>query len=70
MTFYHLNVASKNESKTYINNVDKPLLEYSRIFATQIKLLPPGHQLLNIYNLFEGQKNVELLFVTLGTGLK
>lgn len=70
MTFYHLNVASKNESKTYINNVDKPLLEYSRSFATQIKLFSPGHQLLNVYNLFEGQKNVELLFVTFGTGLK
>ena len=42
------------------------MLEYYRVFAKQIKLLPP--QLSDFYHPSEGQKMVDC-FVTVGTGL-
>ena len=58
----------KNEARA-INNVDEAMLEYCRVFAKQMKPLPPEPQLSDFYHLSEEQKNGELLFVTVGTGL-
>ena len=44
------------------------MLEYCRVFAKQIKPLPPEPQLSD-FNPSEAQKNGELLFVTVGTGI-
>ena len=45
------------------------MLEYYRVFAKKIKPLPPKPQLSDFYHLSEAQKNVELLFVAVGTGI-
>ena len=45
------------------------MLEYCRVFAKQIKPLPPEPQLSDFYHPSEVQKNGELLFVTGGTGI-
>ena len=58
----------KNEARAYINNVDKTMLEYYRVFAKQIKPLLPEPKLSDFYHPSECQKNGELLFVTVGTG--
>ena len=59
----------KNEARAYINNVDEAMLEYYREFAKQIKPLPLEPQLSDFYHSSEGQKNGELLFFTVGTGI-
>ena len=59
----------KNKARVYINNVDEAILEYYRVFAKQIKSLPPEPQLSDFYHPSEDQKNGELLFVALGTGI-
>ena len=59
----------KNEARTYMNNVDEAMLEYYRVFAKQIKSLPPEPQLLDFYHPSEDQINGELLFVAVDTGL-
>ena len=59
----------KNEARVYINNVDEAMLEYYRVFAKQIKPLPPEPQLSDFYHPSEAQKNGELLFVAVGTGI-
>ena len=59
----------KNEARTYINNVDEAMLEYYRVFAKQIKPLPPEPELSDFYHPSETQKNGELLFVIAGTGI-
>ena len=51
------------------------MLEYCRVYTKQIKLLPPESQLSDFHHPSEGKKkkekkNGELLFVTVGTGLK
>ena len=45
------------------------MLEYYRVFAKQIKPLPPEPQLSDFYNPSEAQKNGELLFAAAGTGI-
>ena len=45
------------------------MLEYYQVFAKQIKPLPPKPQLSDFYYPSEAQKNGELLFVTVGTGI-
>ena len=45
------------------------MLEYYRVFAKQIKPLPPEPQLSNFYHPSDTQKHGELLFVALGTGI-
>ena len=59
----------KNEATAYINNVDEALLEHYRVFAKQIKPLPPEAQLSDFYHPSEVQKNDELLFIAVGTGI-
>ena len=60
---------SKEWSKAYIKNVDERLVAYCRAFAKQIKPLPPKPQLLDLYHPSENQKNVDLIFVTVGSFL-
>ena len=45
------------------------MLEYYRVFAKQIKLLPPEPKLSDFFHPSEVQKNSELLFVVVGTGV-
>ena len=67
--FINKRLREKNEARAYINNVDEAVFEYYSVFAKQIKLLPSEPQLSDFYHPSEGQKNGELLFVTVGTGL-
>ena len=59
----------KNGAKACINNVDEAMLEYYRVFAKKIKPLPPEPELSDFYHPSENQKNGELLFVVVGTGI-
>ena len=59
----------KNEPKAYINSVDEAMVEYYRVFAKQIKPLPPEPELSDFYHPSENQKNGELLFVVVGPGI-
>ena len=43
-----------NEARAYINNADEAMLEYYRVFAKQIKPLPPEPQLSDFYHLPKG----------------
>ena len=66
--FINRRLLEKNEAKTYFNNVEEAMLEYYRVFAKQIKPLPPEPQLSDFYHPSEAQKNGELLFAAVGTG--
>ena len=66
--FINRRLLEKNEAKTYFNNVDEAMLEYYRVFAKQIKPLPPEPQLSDFHHPSEAQKNGELLFAAVGTG--
>ena len=59
----------KNGVRAYINNDDAAILEHYWVFAKQTKTLLPEPLLSDFYDPSVGQKNVELLFVTVGTGL-
>ena len=69
LDFMNKRLREKNEARTYINNIDEVMLEYYRAFGKQIKPLPTEPQLSDFYHPSEAQKNDELLFVTVGTGL-
>ena len=45
------------------------MLEYYRVFAKQIKPLLSEPKLSDFYHPLEAQKNGELLFVAVGTGI-
>ena len=57
------------EARAYFKNVDEAMLEYYRVFAKKIKPLPPQPELSDFYHPSEVQKNGELLFVVVGTGI-
>ena len=69
LDFINRRLREKNEARKYINNVDEAMLEYYRVFARQIKPLPPEPKLSDFYHPSEAQKNGELLFVAVGTGI-
>ena len=46
----------KNEARAYINSVDETMLEFYRVFAKQIKPLPPEPQLSDFCRQSEDQK--------------
>ena len=69
LDFINKRLREKNEARAYINNVDEAMVEYYRLFAKQIRPLPSEHQLSDFYHPSEVQKNGELLFVTVGTGI-
>ena len=67
--FINKRLREQNKARTYINDTDEAMLEYYRIFTKRIKPLPPDTQLSNFYHPSEAQKDGELLFVTVGTGI-
>ena len=69
LDFINKRLREKNEARTYINNVDEAMLEYYRVFAKQISPLPPEPELSDFYYRLEAQKNGELLFVVVDTGI-
>ena len=69
LDFINKRLREKNEIMAYINNVNEAMLEYYQVFAKPIKPLPPEPQLSNFYHSSEAQKNGELLFAALGTGI-
>ena len=69
LDFINKRLREKNEAKAYINNVYKAMLEYYRVFAKQIKPLPPEPELSDFYHPSENQINGELLFVVVGTDI-
>ena len=64
LDFMNKRLREKNETKTYINNV-----EYYRVFAKKTKPLPREPELSDFYHPSENQKNGELLFVAVGRGI-
>ena len=69
LDFINKKLREKNKAKAYINNVDEAMFEYYRVFEKQIKPLPSEPQLLDFYHQSEAQKNSELLFSVVGTGI-
>ena len=69
LDFINKRLREKNEARVYIDNVDEAILEYYRVFAKQIKPLPPEPKLSDFYHPSKIQKNGELLFVAVGTGI-
>ena len=69
LDFINRRLLEKNEARTLINNVDEAILEYYRVFAKQIKSLPPEPKLSDFYHRSEIQKNEKLLFVAVGTSI-
>ena len=62
-------LCERNQARAYIENVDEAMLQYYRVFAKEIKPLPPEPVLSDFYRPSETQKNGELLFVVVGTGI-
>ena len=50
LDFINKRLREKNKARVYINNADEALLEYYRVFAKQIKPLPPDPQLSDFYH--------------------
>ena len=69
LDFINKRLREKNETMAYINNIDEAMLKYYEVFAKQIKSLPPEPQLSDFYHPSVDQKNGELLFATVGTGI-
>ena len=46
------------------------MVEYYRVFAKQIRPLPPESQLSDFYHTSEDQKNGQLFFVAVGTDIE
>ena len=69
LDFINKRLREKNEARTYINNADEAMFEYYRIFARQVKPLPPEPVLSDFYHPSETQSNSELLFVAEGTAI-
>ena len=69
LDFINKMLREKNEAKSYIRNVDEAMLEYYRVFAKQIKPLPPEPELSDFSHPSENQTNGELLFVVVRTDI-
>ena len=70
LDFINKRLYEKNEARAYINNANEAMLEYYRVFAEKkIKPLPSEPQLSDFYHPSESQKNAELLFVAVATGI-
>ena len=69
LDFINKRLRDKSEARVYINNADEAMLEYYWVFAKQIMPLLPEPQLSDFYHPSGDQKNGELLFVAVGTGI-
>ena len=63
LDFISKRLREKNEARVYINKVDEAMLEYYRVFAKQIKSLPPESQLSDFYYPSQAQKMVNYYFL-------
>ena len=70
LDFIDKRLREKNEARAYIKNAEKAMLDHYRVFAKKIKPIPPEPQLSDFYHPSEAQKNGELLFVAMGTGIR
>ena len=70
LDFINKRLREQNKARAYINNADEAMLEYYRIFAKKLKPLPPKPELSDFYHPPETQKNGELLFIAVGTGIR
>ena len=69
LDFINKRLHEQSKARAYINDTDEAMVEYCRIFAKKLKPLPPEPQLSDFYHPSEAQKNGELLFVAVGTGI-
>ena len=69
LDFINKRLREKNKARICINNVGEIILEYYRIFAKQIKPLPPELQLSDFHHPSKSQKYGQLLFVAVGIGI-
>ena len=69
LDFINKRLREQNKGRAYISDTDEAMLEYCQIFAKKLKPLPPEPQLSDFYHPSEAQKNGELLFVAVGTGI-
>ena len=69
LDFINKRLQEANKAKVYISNVDDAMLKCYRVFAKQIKSLPPEPELSDFHQPSETQKNGELLFIALGSGI-
>ena len=69
LDFINKSLPKANKAKVYISNVGEAMLEYYRVFAKQIKPLLPEPGLSDFYQPSRVQKNGELLFIALGSGI-
>ena len=58
LNYINKRLLEENEAKAYINNVDEVMLENYRVFAKQVKPLPPEPELADFYHPSEAQKMV------------
>ena len=69
LDFINERLRQQNKARAYINNVDQAMVEYYRVFAKQIKPLPPEPELSDFYQPSGTQENGALLFIALGSGI-
>ena len=69
LDFINKRLREANKAKVYISNADDAMLEYYRVFAKQIKSLPPEPELSDFYQPSGTQKDGELLLIALGSGI-
>ena len=60
LDFINKRLREKYEAREHISNDNEVMIEYYRVFAKQIKPLPPEPELSDSYQPSEGQKNGEL----------
>ena len=68
--FINKRLHEKNEGTAYVSNAGEAMVEYYRVFAKQIRPLPPESQLSDFYHTSEDQKNGQLFFVAVGTDIE
>ena len=56
--FINKRLREQNKARAYITNVDETMVEYYRVFAKQIKPLPPETQSSDFYHPSESKKMV------------
>ena len=67
--FINKRLQEANKARAHTSSVDDAMLEYYRVFAKQIKPLPPEPELSYFYQPSKTQKNSELLFIAIGSGI-
>ena len=69
LDFIDKSLREQNKARAYINDTNKAILEYYRVFGKKLKPLPTEPQLSDFYHPSEEQKNGELLFAIVGSGI-